>query len=143
MQQPTRSWKCKGPRTLQLKLQKIRECPYTLQLFFTTATVFFNGFIYEQRFSQHFFWNNCCENLCSVRGPWIAGWSLYECGLDNTSNNLLGCNNNLIIYWGCNVYCIMKRFNKLATQICFLLRIFWKLWDALQSFLYGKIITAP
>ena len=30
----------KGPRTLQLKLQKSSYCPYTLQLFFTTATIF-------------------------------------------------------------------------------------------------------
>ena len=36
----TSSQRHKGPRTLRLKLQKIRYCPYTLQLFFTTATIF-------------------------------------------------------------------------------------------------------
>ena len=30
----------KGPRTLQLKLQKSSYRPYTLQLFFTTAGIF-------------------------------------------------------------------------------------------------------
>ena len=29
----------KGPRTIQLKLQKSRYHPYTLQLFFTNATI--------------------------------------------------------------------------------------------------------
>ena len=47
--------KGKGPRTIQLKLQKSRYHPYTLQLFFHKCNDFFNSFIYGQRFSHRFF----------------------------------------------------------------------------------------
>ena len=44
----------KGPRTLQLKLQKSSYCPYTLQLFFTTATIFQQFYIWTTIFTKIF-----------------------------------------------------------------------------------------
>ena len=45
----------KGPRTLQLKLQKSQHRPYTLQLFFTTATIFQQVYIEATIFTTIFF----------------------------------------------------------------------------------------
>ena len=45
----------KGPRTLQLKLQKNRYHPYTLQLFFTTATIFATVLYMGNDFHNDFF----------------------------------------------------------------------------------------
>ena len=45
----------KGPRTLQLKLQKSRHCPYTLQLFFTTAKIFSTILYMGNDFHNDFF----------------------------------------------------------------------------------------
>ena len=44
-----------GPRTLQLKLQKSRYRPYTLQLFFTTAKIFSTVLYIGNDFYNNFF----------------------------------------------------------------------------------------
>ena len=59
----------KGPRTLQLKLQKKKLLSIHTTTFFLNCKDFFNSFIYGQRFLQRFFQKNLGENLCSVRGP--------------------------------------------------------------------------
>ena len=46
--------------------KKCSYLPYTLQLFFTTATIFFNSFLYEQRFSHRLFKKNLCSFVYSV-----------------------------------------------------------------------------
>ena len=43
--------------------------PYTLQLFFTTATIFSTILYMDNKFLQRFFQKNLFENLSSVRGP--------------------------------------------------------------------------
>ena len=65
----THCYAVKGPRTLQLKLQKKSLSSIHTTTFFHNCNDFFNSFIYGQRFLQRFFQKNLCENLCSVRGP--------------------------------------------------------------------------
>ena len=45
----------KGPRTLQLKLQKKQLSSIHTTAFFHNCNDFFNSFIYVQQFSQRFF----------------------------------------------------------------------------------------
>ena len=59
----------KGPRTLQLKIQKKSLSSIHTTTLFHNCKDFFNSFIYGQQFPQQFFWKNRCEILCSVRGP--------------------------------------------------------------------------
>ena len=49
--------------------KKFSYFPFTLQFFFTTATIVFNSFICSQRFSQRFFLEKSCSLVCSVQGP--------------------------------------------------------------------------
>ena len=44
----------KGPRTLHTKLQKMQLLPYTPQLFFTTATIFQQFYIWSRIFTTIF-----------------------------------------------------------------------------------------
>ena len=61
-----------GPRTLQQKLQKSSYRPYTLQLFFTTATIFLTVLYMDKDFYNDFFRKLfvkifvMCEGLYSV-----------------------------------------------------------------------------
>ena len=56
----------KGPRTLQLKLQKKLLSSIHTTTFFPTATIFSTVFIDGQQFSQRFFWKIHSENHGSV-----------------------------------------------------------------------------
>ena len=59
----------KGPRTLQLKLQKSRYCPDTLQLFFTAAKILATVLYIGNDFCNNFLaygWYRVLQNWSSV-----------------------------------------------------------------------------
>ena len=58
----------KGPRTLQLKLQKV-VIVHTHYNFFSQLQRFFILFYIWTTFFTKIFQKNLCENLCSVQGP--------------------------------------------------------------------------